>query len=520
MEDVPDLSSDEECFQEDEWEEMEESDSVLECLFCKETFSNITSAFSHCKIEHNFDISSLKIKHDMDFYSYIKLITYIRTTNADAASITGAAKPLWLDDAYLKPVRQEDWLTFDFDSLNEEVQEPKQGFHANVENGLVTLSEAHFTELQRTIQSLTAKLNEAHNCLALSKDDMETMKKSMQNIMSDGGGDVSNDPAVVLNCVGKVNIEDDQGYFNSYAHFGIHHDMLFDKVRTESYKSAILDNPDVMKDKTVMDLGCGTGILSMFVATAGASQVIAIDQSDIVYNAMDIVRENNLQDKIKIIKGRLEDTKLPDKVDIIVSEWMGYFLLFEGMLDSFIYARDNYLKPGGLLLPNKCNISLVGSGDSETHHRFISCWSDVYGYKMNCMKSEVIREASIDIANPEHLITTPHELCNIDLTTCTTETVNFSSEFKLNVLRDGNLSFFVGYFDTFFDLPKPVTFSTGPQAIPTHWKQTVFYLKDPIPVKKDDCLTGTLICSRNTSDIRGLVVQIIMLGKTYKYILG
>lgn len=79
-----------------------------------------------------------------------------------------------------------------------------------------------------------------------------------------------------------------------------------------------------------------------------------------------ISRENNLTNNIVLKKGRLEDIDLDvGKVDAIVSEWMGYFLLFEGMLDSVIYARDHYLAPGGKLLPNRCTISLVGSGDTS-----------------------------------------------------------------------------------------------------------------------------------------------------------
>lgn len=52
---------------------------------------------------------------------------------------------------------------------------------------------------------------------------------------------------------------------------------------------------------------------------------------------------------VTLIKGRVEDVDLPvDKVDIIISEWMGYFLLFESMLDSVLYARDKYLQPDGV----------------------------------------------------------------------------------------------------------------------------------------------------------------------------
>lgn len=77
-----------------------------------------------------------------------------------------------------------------------------------------------------------------------------------------------------------------------------------------------------------------------------------------------VCRENSVQDRVHLIRGRIEDTNLPvEKVDVLVSEWMGYFLLFEGMLDSFIYARDNHLTKNGIILPNRCNISLIGCSD-------------------------------------------------------------------------------------------------------------------------------------------------------------
>lgn len=53
-----------------------------------------------------------------------------------------------------------------------------------------------------------------------------------------------------------------------------------------------------------------------------------------------------MEDKIVFLKGKIEEVKLPvERVDIIISEWMGYFLLFESMLDSVLFARDKYLTP-------------------------------------------------------------------------------------------------------------------------------------------------------------------------------
>ncbi|XP_049886336.1 protein arginine N-methyltransferase 3 [Pectinophora gossypiella] len=521
MSDVPDLSSDEEHFEEEEWQEMETSNTSVTCLFCSNILASIEEAIGHCEAEHGFNLNTLKLKHNMECYSYIKLINYIKTHKPTAEEIMKADASLWADEQYLKPIDNDEWLMYDFDSLTDKPSSPKT-YHANVENGLVTLSQTHFTELQRTIQTLSEQLKESQLHLQMAREDISTMQNSMKTIVEGGkshsNGD--NNGTTIVNCVSNLPLEDDEGYFNTYAHFGIHYDMLSDKVRTESYRDAILNNTETLKDKVVLDLGCGTGILSMFSATAGAKKVYALDQSEVIYHAMDIIRENNLHNVIKTVKGRLENTKLDEKVDIIVSEWMGYFLLFEGMLDSVIYARDNYLKPGGLLLPNKCNISLVANGDVDTHKKLIEFWSDVYGYKMNCMKSEVVREASIDIVGSKHILSQSCVVKEIDINTCTTDVMDFTSEFKLPITRDGTLTSLVGYFDTFFDLPNKVSFSTGPHTTSTHWKQTVFYFRDCKEVKAGDVIEGTIICSRQKTDVRALTVQIAIFGKTHKYILS
>lgn len=139
-------------------------------------------------------------------------------------------------------------------------------------------------------------------------------------------------------------------YFNSYSSFYIHEDMIKDTVRTESYRKAIEGNPEAFKDKVVLDIGCGTGILSIFAARAGAKHVYGLEFADIADYAKVIVNKNNLSDKITIIKSKVEEAVLPvDKVDIIISEWMGYFLLYESMLDTVLYARDKWLVKDGLV---------------------------------------------------------------------------------------------------------------------------------------------------------------------------
>lgn len=112
----------------------------------------------------------------------------------------------------------------------------------------------------------------------------------------------------------------------------------------------------------------------------------------------------------------------------------------------------------------------------------VDYWSNVYGFKMSCMKAEAIREPSIEICNAQELVTSVAEIQSFDLYTVTTDCVNFTADFELIVKKTGSLTALAGYFDIFFDLDNPVHFSTGPHATPTHWKQTVFSLKEPISI--------------------------------------
>ena len=146
-------------------------------------------------------------------------------------------------------------------------------------------------------------------------------------------------------------------YVDSYSHFNIHEEMLKDRVRTLTYRDAILRSKEHFRGKVVLDLGCGTGILSMFAAQAGARRVFAVDCSGIVDQTRQIIAANGFADVVEVIQGKIEEIELPvDRVDIIVSEWMGYFLLYEAMLDSVVFARDKWLVPGGLMLPDKATM--------------------------------------------------------------------------------------------------------------------------------------------------------------------
>jgi len=90
----------------------------------------------------------------------------------------------------------------------------------------------------------------------------------------------------------------------------------------------------------------------------------------------------------------VEQVVLPDQlqhVDIIISEWMGYFLLFESMLPTVLYARDKWLASDGGVYPNKADMLIAGFEASHQNTNKVDFWKDVYGFDMSCLIEETER---------------------------------------------------------------------------------------------------------------------------------
>lgn len=287
--------------------------------------------------------------------------------------------------------------------------------------------------------------------------------------------------------------------------------MLKDSIRTISYRDAIIFNSASFKDKIVLDIGCGTGILSMFAVQAGAKHVYAIEMSEIIEQAKKIVEKNGLKDKITLIKGRVEEIELPvEKVDIIISEWMGYFLLYESMLNTVLYARDKWLNEGGLILPNKSTMFIAAIEDSQYKQDKIHYWDSVYGFDFSPIKELAYLEPLVDtLEHPDQVISTKSQFKEIDITKVNKEDLDFESPFSLTVNEQDIIHAFVAWFDIEFSQGhKKIFFSTGPKSKNTHWKQTIFYLKDDLKVFPGDIIKGTLNCKANAKNPRELDIMI------------
>ena len=301
----------------------------------------------------------------------------------------------------------------------------------------------------------------------------------------------------------------DNTYFSSYDDLEVHRLMLLDKPRTESYQKAILDNREFFKGKIVLDVGAGTGILSLFSFQAGAQKVYAIEASPMANSLKEIVKANKAEQVITVINKKVEDVELPDKVDIIVSEWMGFYLLHESMLDSVLNARDRHLKEDGIMMPSSARIFASPCSLKVLRSSSIDFWQDVYGFNMAPLAREALKRTKPEVCviDSDQLLCEPVEIAKLDLATVTSEQLsNLSAKKFMSCLKTDKFQGLSIWFDVAFehwvDGWKEVSLNTSPFDPPTHWKQTIIPLfqadEDDEAVEEDEIVGWQISLTRTT----------------------
>ncbi|KAI4201507.1 MAG: hypothetical protein LQ348_001644 [Seirophora lacunosa] len=298
--------------------------------------------------------------------------------------------------------------------------------------------------------------------------------------------------------------------------------MLQDTVRTDAYRDFIYDNKHLFAGKVVLDVGCGTGILSLFCATAGAAKVIAVDNSAIIEKAREIVFENELGDTIQCLRGKIEEVTLPvKKVDIIISEWMGYCLLYEAMLDSVIWARNRYLDSNGLMIPSHATLQLSLFADDDYISDKITFWNSVYGFKMSCMRAKSYDDIVIRTVNTDAVPSNSATFLELPLHTVQKDDLTITAaDFGLIAAQDvDQLHGFVIHFDIFFTTgrDKKISdatnrFTTGPSGSETHWQQALALIdtskSGTVTMKASERIQGSIALRKGNEYFRELEISI------------
>ncbi|KAJ9538805.1 hypothetical protein OSB04_031538 [Centaurea solstitialis] len=328
-------------------------------------------------------------------------------------------------------------------------------------------------------------------------------------------------------------------YFCTYAFLYHQKEMLSDRVRMDAYFNSVFKNKHhFIGKKTVLDVGTGSGILAIWSAQAGAKKVYAVEATKMADHARELVKANNLHDVVEVIEGSIEDITLPEKVDVIISEWMGYFLLRESMFDSVICARDRWLKPTGVMYPSHARMWLApirsGLGDHKMSDYegcmddwlgFVKDTKSSYGVDMSVLtrpfseeqRKYYLQNSVWNNLHPNQVVGTPAILREIDCLTVTVEDILKVQDSITSTItkEDTRLCGFGGWFDVHFNGREEnpaeceVELTTAPSVDDgTHWGQQVFLLHPPMRVNQGDEILVNFSMSRSEENHRLMKVDL------------
>ena len=278
-----------------------------------------------------------------------------------------------------------------------------------------------------------------------------------------------------------------------YAEFEVHRTMIRDHVRTEAFWRAI--DSVVRRGDIVLDVGAGSGILSVFAAQAGAARVYAVERTTIAVLAQELAAANGVAETVRVIQGDVIDLDLPAQVDVIVSEWLGGFGIDEGMLAPVIAARDRWLKPGGIMIPDS-----VTAWTALVHDRYLAetlefLRDNPFGLNLESLVEKTVNEiiysgtfrhltAADRRSEPSGLWTT-----NADLIPLEQAHAPHEAETVLRVHDHGTANALALWFSA--ELAPGVSLSVGPGDPPTHWGMTTAPLRSPV-----ELMPGMLVRAR------------------------
>ena len=289
--------------------------------------------------------------------------------------------------------------------------------------------------------------------------------------------------------------------------------ILQDRVSILSFQKAIESNSELFKDKIILDINNNLGLYSMMCAKIGAKKVYSIQENKLYSKYSKLIIKNNNFDKIiNVINDNIMNIKqLPEqeKVDVIICEWYGYFLLFNSRLKNIIYARNKFLKENGIIFPDKAILYL---GAMEDYNKKSIFEFNHWDINFNCMSKLKYVTPFIEGINDTAVLSSICPIYKIDIYNIKYDDINFSNEFELIIGRDGYFQGFFSFFDIEFTKVKNyVRFNTSPFNVFTKYYQCLFYIKNDYYLQKDDIIKGSICCvnDKKNNDTTILNIKIL-----------
>lgn len=279
-----------------------------------------------------------------------------------------------------------------------------------------------------------------------------------------------------------------------------HFRMLNDKIRNDAYRKAIRDTLIPHRD-TVLDLGTGTGLLSMYANECAPRIITACDGSKVMSEMANVITQENKIERFVLINKLSTEIELKEiggKRSLLLTEMFDAGLFGEHVLQSLIHAWENMINDDGRVIPNKAEFFIIGAKCDFLNGRYQLCSSIKSTLKIPTLNVHVLTFDETYDCEDVHLygddikyMTEPQSLIQVDFNSCQ-ELKDLIEKDHYTVeaiaLESGEINTIIGFFNLY--LTDNVTITTDPRSDQraNAWQQAIFFDKIPIQVEENDII--------------------------------
>ena len=257
--------------------------------------------------------------------------------------------------------------------------------------------------------------------------------------------------------------------------------MIADSHRIGPYSEAIARA--VRPGDVVADIGCGPGLFSLLACQAGAHRVYAIDMQGIVEFGRELAKVNGFADRIQFLQGDSRKITLPERVRVIVSDIRGVLPFFQDAITSMEDARQRFLAPGGVMIPQRDVLKMAIIEADEDYTRLLLPWQKtVSSLNFSPSLPIVLNGEYGALFRTEQLLSEEQSWCILNYMAGIK--ANASAELRFRMTRSGTAHGICLWFET--QLFEEIGYSTGPGPVRTIYGQMFYPWLSPVPVREGE----------------------------------
>lgn len=290
-----------------------------------------------------------------------------------------------------------------------------------------------------------------------------------------------------------------------------HLGYVADRIRLERFEAAIAKT--INAGDRIADLGCGSGILGLLCLRAGAGRVYGIDSTAMLEVARETFSRADWAERATCIRGHSHRVVLPEPVDVVICDHVGYFGFDYGIAHTLQDARRRFLKPEGRLIPARLRLQLAAV-ESEACRAKAEGWRAAgVPVEFHWLRQHTVNaKHAVELAG-EALLSAPAALGDIDLRADNPDFFSWTAE--LPIERDGTMHGLAGWFEC--ELAEGVWMTNSPLADRAIQRPQAFLpIAEAVPVRAGDSVKARIM-ARPADNLIAWIVDFPASGRRFSH---